>query len=939
LKKNFYCMRFLSLHLSMRLLGLSAVVACAADGSVEVSHWAYVLPVAAKPPGEQGVHPVDAFLGEARKKAGITAANEVAPRKWLERVSYSLTGLLPTEAHLQRIESTPDDATRAAIVDELMASPAYGERWARHWMDVARYADTSGYNFDQDNRYPFAYTYRDWLISAFNRDLPYADFVQLQIAADLIVPEPNHPDLAALGFLTVGPRAGQEEIIDDRVDVVTRGFLASTVSCARCHDHKSDPITTEDYYSLHSIFSNTTEPDEKPEVGEPADREALAGYREQMAKLEAEDLAARQALVDHWRSREGMAVYLDLGWRAKQEQWDHGQATSQAFKRGRYRGKAVLVWRDWLKKMTTGGEVLPELAAWDAEMSAADDEGKKAASMKLADAWIAAGLLEKFAKDSAAPMSYGVDRISSIMDVEDDNARRVRLSQRSRLQMEHSGSPPRAMVLKDKPEWSRAVVYKRGNPATKGPPFEREWLSFLGGGEFPKGISPRLSLARKIADPTNPLTARVMVNRVWAWHFGAPLADPGDFGVQQAEPPLRPLLDWLAVWFIEHGGSVKALNRLLVTSQAFRLAAEGPTENNQRDEANAYFWKWNRQRLEFEVMRDRLLATSGGLNLKSVGGRSIKLDDPAGDSRRSVYAFIDRYALPGIFVSFDLPHPDHMSSARSQTTVPQQALHFLNGPLLLRRAAMLADDTEFKELPDEGKVRWLYQRLFRRDPKPEEVRMISQWVSRTDPADYLPKLGGVWEIRHAPDRDTPPLEVREFPLFQDKVWKTGPDPATAPIRWLQAGARSGHVSTGHALVLRWRALGAGEVKMSGHLKRTQKGGEALVWRMDGKGTDVLAEGSLAPETDAPITGDWIKVNAGDTLDFVLRAPQGDAFGGVNWNFEITGRESESAKPSIISHLERDFPEPGASVMPVASPDPWADVIQMLWASNEFNFID
>jgi hypothetical protein len=891
------------------------------------------------PPGASGGHPVDAFLVEARKKTGVEAASEVAPRKWLERVSYSLTGLLPTEEHLRRIEATPDDPTRAAIVDELMANPAYGERWARHWMDVARYADTSGYNFDQDNRYPFAYTYRDWLIAAFNKDLPYADFVQLQIAADLIVSDPNHPDLAALGFLTVGPRAGQEEIIDDRVDVVTRGFLASTVSCARCHDHKSDPITTEDYYSLHSIFSNATEPDEKPEVGEPGDREALADYREKMATLEAEDLAARQALVDHWRSREGMTVYLDLGWRAKQEQWDHGQATSNAFKRGRYRGKAVLVWRGWLTKLISGGEVLPELASWDAAMADGDDEGKKVASLKLADAWIAADRMEEFAQDTDSPMSYGVDRISSIMDTEDGNARRSRVSQRSRLQMEHPGSPPRAMVVKDKTEWSPAVVYKRGNPATKGPAFERQWLSFLGGGEFPKEVSPRLSLARKIADPANPLTARVMVNRVWAWHFGAPLTDPGDFGVQQAEPPMRPLLDWLAVWFIEHGGSVKALNRLIVTSQAFRLAAEGPTQNNQRDEANAYFWKWNRQRLEFEVMRDRLLATSGGLHQASVGGRSIKLDDTASDSRRSVYAFIDRYALPGIFVSFDLPHPDHMSSARSQTTVPQQALHFLNGPLLLRRAAALAEDSSFKTLSEEAKVGWLYRRLFRRDPQPDEVRTILQWVSRADPADYLPKLGGIWEIRHAPDRAAPPLELREFPLFQDKVWKTGPDPATAPIRWLQAGARSGHVAAGHALVLRWRALGAGEVKMSGHLKRTQKGGEALVWRMDGREREVIAEGSLTPDSATQIAGGWIKVNAGDTLDFVLRAPNGDGFGGVAWNLEVTGRESESAKPSTISQLERDFPEPGAAVLPVTSSDPWADVIQMLWASNEFNFID
>lgn len=924
----------------MRIHAVIGFLSFLAIAVADEPHWSYVPPVAALPTGSEGKNPVDAFLEEARGRMGVKAASEASPHQWLERAAYTLTGLPPSAAQLAKIEKQSDDATRKALVDELLASPAYGERWARHWMDVARYADTSGYNFDQDNRYPFAYTYRDWLIRSFNQDLSYARFVELQIAADLMVDRPDHPDLAALGFITVGPRSGHEETIDDRVDVVTRGFMASTVSCARCHDHKFDPITTQDYYSLYSIFDNATEPEQKPVVGTPGNEAALKAYQAEADKLEKEDLAVRQSLVDHLRNKDSLAVYLDLGWRAKSQGWEHGMAASESFKRGRYRAKAVLQWRDWLKKKTTGDKVPQRLADWDREMATADDAGKKAACVKLAEEWMAGGDFAEFSKDSSCPMSYEADRVTGIMDTEDDNARRKRASVMSKLQAEHPGSPPRAMTLQDKPKWNDAVVFKRGNPAMRGDKFDRHWFSFLGGEVFPKDRSARLSLAEKIADPKNPLTARVMVNRVWAWNFGAPLADPSDFGTQQAPPPLQPLLDYLAVWFTEHGGSVKELNRLLVTSQAFRLSADGPAENDRIDEANTRFWKWNRRRFDFEVMRDRLLTSAGSLETKSVGGRSLKIDEPAADSRRSVYSFIDRYALPGVFVSFDLPHPDHLSSGRAQTTVPQQALFFLNSPLLVRRAAALADAPEFKSLPDDAsRVAWLYRRLFQREPSQGESSAIVQWLSRVNPANYQPKLGGTWEIRHADDSPTLPLEVREFPLFADDAWKTGPDPATAPIRWLNVGAGGGHVSNHHAMILRWRANASGEVKMTAHLKRTQKGGDTLAWRIDAQGIRSVGEGRFAPESTIDAAGQWVTVKAGETVDLVLRAPDGDSCGGIAWTVKVMGRENPSAKPVPVGNFTSEFPRPDAPAAVAAAGNPWADVVQMLWASNEFNFID
>ncbi len=915
---------------------MASLIVLASAGAGE-KHWAYEPPSAVELPA--GRHPVDALLEATWAKARIRPAEETSPRQRLERAAYTLTGLPPDEGQIRRIEADAGEATWVALVEELLASPAYGERWARHWMDVARYADTRGYNFDQDNRYPFAYTYRDWLIRAFNEDVPYERFVKLQIAADHLTGQPDHPDLAALGFLTVGLRAGGVETIDDRVDVVTRGFLSSTVSCARCHDHKTDPISMRDYYSIYSILENTDEPEEKPVIGKAADEEAFKQYLAEAAKLEEEDRAVRQELVDHMRSKEALPNYMELAWRAIGEDWDRGKATSEGFKRGRLRPNALMRWKDFIKEHAG----VERVKRWLAEMDgAADDAARKALCEALADEWRAAGEgneLAELAAKGGCPLNYGVDRIHEFMDVEDGNKRRGRLSAMSKLMAEHPGSPPRAMSLRDRKNWSEAVIFLRGNPGNRGETFEREWLGFLGGGKFEEGKSPRLSLAEKIADPANPLTARVIVNRVWAWHFGAPLVDPGDFGPQTPRPELLELLDTLALYFQEKGGSLKELHRLLLGAKAFRLAAAGPAENDAIDQANGLFWKWNRRRLDFESMRDRVLAASGALDAGRTGGRSLRLENADSDSRRSLYAFVDRYALPGVFVSFDLPHPDQHSPKRVETTVPQQALYFLNSPMVLRQAERLTSGDDFKSLPDDrARVHFLYRKLFRRTPGDDEVLAALDWLAEADPADYAPRLGGYWEVRHGPDTGHPSEDLQTFPVFADGVWKTGPDPATAPIRWLNAGAGGGHASADHAMVIRWRATGVGQVRMKGHLKRAQQGGVTLAWRMDGKGV-VLDEAKLEPEAEMGIESKWVDVVPGDTMDFVLRAPEGDACGNVTWTLKMEGRESEGGPVGEVGDFRKQFPT-NNNPAPGAKPaDPWADLVQMLWASNEFHFVD
>ncbi|MBC7979719.1 MAG: DUF1549 domain-containing protein [Armatimonadetes bacterium] len=905
-------------------------------------HWAYIPPSDPDLSSINDHHPVDFLLAKAQKKAGLKPVEIAPPEIWIQRAAYTLTGLPASPEQILRIRESPDEATWKSLVEELLSSPSYGERWARHWMDVARYADTRGYNFDQDNRYPFAYTYRDWLIKSFNNDLPFSDFIKLQIAADHLTDRPDHPDLAALGFITVGPRARDLETTDDRVDVVTRGFLSSTVACARCHKHKFDPITMDDYYSLYSIFENTEEPEIKPVIGKPIDESAFQGFQDEAAKLEQADTAIRQEFINHLRNPEALATYLDLAWLAKTENWDIGKATIEAFKKGRYRAKAVLAWRDFLIHGADGETANPRLKTWSTEMQSANPADRFTLCQTLASEWLNPpddSALKQLTSAQDCPLNYDIAKIPQLYDTEDSNPAFTRRSALARLQIEHPGSPPRAMALNDKKIWEPAQIYKRGDPGNRGETIERQWLGFLGGGKFPEGKSPRLALAEKIADPANPLTSRVIANRIWAWHFGTHLADPADFGLQQSSPPLLPLLDFLALRFNESGGSIKDLHRLILSSKTFRLAADGPEKNSRIDEANQFFWKWNRRRADFESMRDRLLATSGSLDTGKTGGRSVLLEQASSDRHRSLYAFVDRYALANTFVSFDLPHPDHHAPKRIETTIPQQALFLLNSPLLIRQAELLANNADFNKLTsDQEKLSWLYQRIYRRPPSQAEEQEGLQWLSQTISANYAPSLSGTWEVRHARDLNGEILEIKPFPLFKDNVWSTGPDLATAPVPWLHAGAKNGHAARHFAIILRWHALGAGEVSMVGDLKRTQKGGEALEWNISHNNRS-LQNFTLPPEGSSQIEGQWLPVSPGDTVDFVLRAPHGDSFGGVEWNLRVLGRESPDAKPAEINDFAKQFPTSDSPFPEIKAANPWADFIQMLWASNEFNFID
>jgi mono/diheme cytochrome c family protein len=587
---------------------------------VRRTHWAFQPVKKPNPPTVKNADwiktPLDAFV-LAKLEAKALQPSPMADRRTLiRRLTFDLHGLPPTPREGADFENDRSPDAYARLVDRLLASPRYGERWGRHWLDVARYADSKGYVFTDERRYPFAYTYRDYVIRSFNEDLPYDQFVLQQLAADRLPLGDDKRPLAALGYLTLGRRFlnNVHDIIDDRIDVTMRGFQAMTVGCARCHDHKFDPIPTRDYYSLYGVFASSIEPKDLPLIGQPEQTAELAAFEKELAK--------RKEAVEKYRTEhkdelaKGNRKFRD-GLRALQKKVDQWQATSPT-------------------------------------------------------------------------------------------------------------APPRAMVLIDKPQPETPHVFLRGNPNNRGPSVPRQFLEVVAGDKrqpFRQG-SGRLELAHAIADRNNPLTARVLVNRVWLHHFGAGLVQtPSDFGLRGETPTHPELLDWLAAAFVDEGWSIKKLHRLILLSNTYRQANNDDPRLLQMDPENRLLARMNRQRLDFEAMRDSLLSVAGRLDAK-MGGRAVELTTAPFSPRRSVYGFIDRQNLPGLFRTFDFASPDTSTPQRYTTTVPQQALFLMNSPFVAEQARHFAQRPEVAtQAKDEEKIKAMYQLAYGRAAEPEEIAL------------------------------------------------------------------------------------------------------------------------------------------------------------------------------------------------------------------------
>jgi hypothetical protein len=738
--------------------------------------------------------PVDYFVLHRLEEKGVRPSQPADRRTLLRRVTYDLTGLPPSPEEVAAFEGDSSPDAYAKVIDRLLASPHYGERWGRYWLDVARYADTKGYVFFESADFTWAWTYRDYVIRAFNEDLPYDQLVMHQLAADRLPLGQDHRPLTALGFLTLGGRFmnNQQDILDDRIDVVTRGVLGLTVACARCHDHKYDPIPSKDYYSLYGVFASTQEPPVPPLFERPP---KTAAY----AKFDAELKVREKKLTDFVRAKHGQLVgtararvadYL-LAVHALRDQ----PATDDfmLIADGNDLNPTMIVrWKAFLDR--TARTHHPVFAVWHILASTpAAEVGKKASELakRLAgkpepgrqiNPLIARAFATKPPRTLAeAAQRYGevlnaVEKhwqelraaskdkeISRLPDAAEEELRLVfhgpdaapnvpvpplgdlsllpdRPSQAKLQELLKAletwratapGAPPRAMVLVDKPALYEPRVFLRGNPNNLGEPVPRRLPLVLSGEQrqpFQDG-SGRLELARALVDSKNPLTARVMVNRIWLHHFGAGLVrTPSDFGLR-SEPPSHPeLLDYLAATFMKQGWSIKQLHRQILLSQTYQQQSADRPECQAVDPENRLLWKMNRRRLDFEALRDTLLVSAGRLQ-RIVGGPSVRDITAPASTRRTLYGFLDRLNVPTIYRTFDFPSPDATSAQRDVTTVSPQALFLMNHPFvteLARHIAARPDVTAEKDLA--GKVRRLYQVLYARSPTSAEFTLAREFL-------------------------------------------------------------------------------------------------------------------------------------------------------------------------------------------------------------------
>lgn len=627
------------------------------------NHWAF-LPVPKKPhvpnirDSRGGRNPVDTLVLAALRKEGLKPS-PIADRSTLIRRAYfDLTGLPPTPTQYEDHMTAKGD-WYGDMIDQLLGSRHYGERWGRHWLDVARYSDTRGpINRNREpSNYPYAWTYRDYVIAAFNEDKPYDQFIMEQLAVDVeqVKVTANRNKLRpALGFLTLGQRfAGNiHDIIDDRIDVTSKAFLGLTVSCSRCHDHKFDPIPTKDYYSWYGIFANSKEWD-----------------------------FGKEPLLDPDMnlSSRAYAQYYEL----LKPEMDKYLANEKVMKlSGRERNKRGIS-RDEFRKI--------------------------------------------------------------------QNDYRRAMNNIATLNGTHQAAPVRVHALYDVKKPRDYNVFNLGDPRSRGEIAPRRFLEVLTKGKREKYSigSGRYELARDIASKDNPLTARVMINRIWLHHFGETFVPtPDDFGNQSDNPHNQPLLDYLARYFMEDQGrdrkawSIKKMHRLIMTSNTYKQVSLNNARNALRDPYNKFFWRQNVQRLEFEAIRDSILAIGGDLDRKS-GGAPVGMNT----YRRSVYNYVDRNGLEETMFAFDMANPDLPTGKRTTTTVPLQALFMMNNSLVIHQIKNLCDEHRFKMISNaDERLDFLYERLYQRKPTSEERRVCHMFIKES-PDDYETALDRAAEAR------------------------------------------------------------------------------------------------------------------------------------------------------------------------------------------------
>lgn len=670
----------------------------------ERNYWAFrtptrpAVPVVTRPGWT--ANPIDAFLLDAMTRKGLTPVGPADRRTLIRRAYLDLLGLPPTPAETEAFVNDTSADAWPKLVDRLLASPHYGERWARHWMDLVRYADSGGYEFDVDR--PEMYRYRDYLIAAFNTDKPYDVFVKEQLAGDEIAPASDEA-MIATGFLRLGPEGGgnRDDAIDDLVTTTTLTFMGMTVGCARCHNHKFDPIPQMDYYRFKAIFAPTRAVDHAlvPSHEVAAHREATQAIETRLNPLRAKkteiEKPYHQIIVD--REVAKLPEYLQVAWNTPADKRTDGQRLN-------VRQIEDTLGLSSLRKLVTEDQLVALMPA----------------EVKTRHARVKA----------------------EITALEEQRPRR----------------PPSARVIGERDREPEPVHFlHRGSPDAKGSVVTPGVLSVAHRGEWafpepPAGATSshrRRGLAEWLVTRDNPLTARVMVNRLWQHHFGEGIVrTPSSFG-RMGEPPSHPeLLDWLAVEFVERGWRMKAIHRLLLTSQAYQMASTDTAANHAIDPENRMFWRMPRVRLEAEIIRDAMLATAGTLD-RTIGGPAIfpyidpdlfekssnrdwrgRPDSDPSTWRRSLYVFSKRSIRYPMFETFDQPNLINSIDRRNRTTIAPQALILMNNEMVLFQAGKFAERVLQEAGPDPvQQVRLAVQLALGRPADSVELRRGAEFIA------------------------------------------------------------------------------------------------------------------------------------------------------------------------------------------------------------------
>ena len=692
---------------------------------------------------------IDRFIAAKLQSRGLRAVRRADRRILIRRATYDLTGLPPSPEEVDAFENDRSPDAFARVVDRLLASPRYGERWGRLWLDVARYSDDR-LDSERDNPYPASFRYRDWVIQAIQNDMPYDVFVKAQLAGDQL---PDHEKYeAGLGFYALSP-----EMQDDRVDATARGFLGLTVACAQCHDHKYDPISALDFYSLMGIFRNT----DLHEVP-LAPKETVDAYKAQAARIEKKEKEL-QEYVDAQSAQLGLILASETArYLAASLQ---GPSKVQDTTAGSVLDPETLA--RWTKYLADPEKQHPFLKGWYA--AATEEQRAKAATDFQVQ--VLAVIAEKTHVDDENHVRLGLnptrEDLSSANLVSLDRAKfglwedllgdhgvlhyvdskkekaqidrfltgvwldhltRLR-AQLAALKKDLPPAYPFLQTIADKPKPEQQHVWIRGNENNPGDLAPARFLTILCPAEpepFQRG-KERLQLAEAIASPTNPLTARVIVNRVWQQHFGYGLVrTPSNFGSQGDRPSHPELLDYLADRFVREGWSLKKLHRTIMLTAVYGLSDEVSERNYAEDPDNRLLWRYNRRRLDAESIRDSLLYVSGKLDFEA-GGPAVPLDQP--NNRRTVYAFISRRQLDPMLALFDFPNPNSTSEQRLQTTVPLQKLFFMNSPFVIDQSTALSARAAANAASDDQRLRATYRLVLQRGPTPEERRLALKFIN------------------------------------------------------------------------------------------------------------------------------------------------------------------------------------------------------------------